>query len=54
MAELTPIYAGVSHARIEELGRLQWPVEDTEHTGSSILYGDDFPIGRGKFMPVGT
>ncbi len=52
VAELTPIYAGVSYARVQELGRLQWPVESAEHTGSSILYGDDFPIGRGRFMPV--
>jgi formate dehydrogenase major subunit len=52
IAALTPIYAGVSHARLEQLDRLQWPVEDQDHAGTSILYGDQFPGGRGKFIPI--
>ena len=52
IAELTPIYAGVSHLRLEQVDRLQWPVESQEHAGTSILYGDGFPNGRGKFIPV--
>jgi len=52
IAALTPIYAGVSHARLEQVERLQWPVESPEHAGSSILYGDQFPTGRGKFIPI--
>jgi predicted molibdopterin-dependent oxidoreductase YjgC len=52
VAELTPIYAGVSHARLEQVDRLQWPVESQDHAGTSILYGDGFPNGRGKFVPI--
>jgi predicted molibdopterin-dependent oxidoreductase YjgC len=52
IAELTPIYAGVSHARLGQVERLQWPVDGPEHPGTSILYGDEFPHGRGIFIPV--
>ncbi len=52
IAALTPIYAGVSHARLEQVDRLQWPVEGPEHAGTSILYADEFPGGRGIFIPV--
>ncbi len=52
IAELTPSYAGVSHARLEQTDRLQWPVEGPEHAGTSILYADEFPGGRGIFIPV--
>lgn len=52
IASLTPIYAGVSHARLEQVDRLQWPVESPEHKGTSILYADQFPGGRGMFISV--
>jgi len=52
IAALTPIYAGVSYTLLEQLDRLQWPVEGLEIAGTSILYTDEFPRGRGKFMPV--
>ena len=37
IAALTPIYAGVSHDRIEHGERLQWPVESKAHHGTPIL-----------------
>jgi predicted molibdopterin-dependent oxidoreductase YjgC len=52
IAALTPIYAGVSHTRLETTSRLQWPVEDVDHAGSPLLYTDRFPGGLGKFIPV--
>jgi len=29
-----------------------WPVEGPEHEGTSILYADEFPGGRGMFIPI--
>ncbi len=34
---LTPIYAGISHERLQRDERLQWPVESKEHKGTPIL-----------------
>ncbi len=53
ISALTPIYAGVSHERLERGDALMWPVRSFADSGSPILYEMDFPIGRGRFMPVG-
>jgi predicted molibdopterin-dependent oxidoreductase YjgC len=45
IARLTPIYAGVSYARLEADG-LQWPVPSRDHQGTSILYETGFSRGR--------
>lgn len=34
---LTPIYAGISHERLQQGTRLQWPVDSSLHQGTSIL-----------------
>lgn len=52
IADLTPSYAGVSHSRLEQGERLQWPVKDGNHPGTPILHVGQFARGRGKFMPV--
>lgn len=49
---LTPIYAGVSHDRLERGDCLMWPVYSFADSGSPILYGANFPVGKGRFMPV--
>jgi len=49
VAALTPIYAGVSHARLEQGEQLQWPVRDVEHPGTPILHVGEFSRGKGKF-----
>jgi len=53
IAALTPIYAGVSHERLERGDCLMWPVYSFADTGSPILYKAGFPIGKSKFTPVG-
>jgi predicted molibdopterin-dependent oxidoreductase YjgC len=53
IAALTPIYAGVSHERLERGESLMWPVKTAEHPGTEILYLSQFARGRGRFMPVG-
>ncbi len=53
VARLTPSFAGVSHARLDEAGSLQWPVNDDAPDGSPIMHVDGFarsPSGKGKFV----
>jgi len=51
IASLTPSYAGISHARLEERG-IQWPCPSPDHPGTPVLYKDAFPRGRGRLTPV--
>ncbi|NBC37152.1 formate dehydrogenase subunit alpha [Novosphingobium sp. FSY-8] len=50
IARLTPTFAGVSHARLDAEGGLQWPVNEAAPDGSPIMHVDGFVRGRGKFM----
>jgi formate dehydrogenase major subunit len=55
IARLTPSFAGVSFARLDEAGSLQWPVNDAFPDGSPIMHVDGFTSGpngkgRGKFV----
>jgi predicted molibdopterin-dependent oxidoreductase YjgC len=54
IAVLTPIYAGISHERLENGDRLLWPVEAAELPGTEILYQTQFAHGRGRFMSAGV
>jgi predicted molibdopterin-dependent oxidoreductase YjgC len=51
-AALIPIYAGVSHERLDRVERLQWPVENPDDEGTPIMQLEQFGRGWGKFMPV--
>ncbi len=48
---LWPGAAGVTYARLEREGGLQWPCPDTRHPGTPVLYADD-PSWRGAFRAV--
>jgi formate dehydrogenase major subunit len=50
VARLTPTFAGVSFARLEAEGSLQWPVNFAAPDGSPIMHVDGFVRGKGKFM----
>jgi len=50
VARLTPTFAGVSYARLEELGSIQWPCNDKAPEGTPIMHVDRFVRGKGKFM----
>ena len=52
MASLMPIIAGLSHARLEREGGLQWPIPDAGHPGTPRLFETEFARGLGKFMAV--
>ena len=51
MASLWPNVAGMSYARLDG-GGLQWPCPSPEHPGTRYLYGESFPRGKGRFVPV--
>jgi formate dehydrogenase alpha subunit len=51
MASLWPSVGGMSYARLEG-GGLQWPCPSPEHPGTRYLYGESFPRGKGRFVPV--
>ena len=51
LASVTPIYAGMSHKRLNGDG-LQWPCPDPDHPGTPILHKGKFSRGLGKFNPV--
>jgi len=51
LAQVTPIYAGMSHDRLVGAG-LQWPCPDENHPGTPILHAGAFSRGLGKFNPV--
>jgi predicted molibdopterin-dependent oxidoreductase YjgC len=50
MAGLVPFLGGISHARLDREGGLQWPCPTAEHPGTRFLYADSFPRGQGKFI----
>ncbi len=51
MAQIMPIYAGISHKRIRKFG-LQWPCPDKKHPGTPYLHKDMFTRGKGLFSAV--
>ncbi len=50
--QLAPSYAGITHARLENGERLQWPVPGLDHPGTPILHTKSFSRGKGMFMPI--
>jgi formate dehydrogenase major subunit len=57
--DLSPIYGGVSHERLANLGEgegLQWPVWDMDHPGTPYAYEEQFqtPDGKAHMHPADT
>jgi formate dehydrogenase major subunit len=50
IARTTPSFAGVSFAKLEELGSIQWPCNEKAPTGTPTMHIDHFVRGRGKFI----
>jgi formate dehydrogenase major subunit len=50
IARLTPTFAGVNFARLDQEGSLQWPVNADAPDGSAIMHIDGFVRGKGKFV----
>jgi formate dehydrogenase major subunit len=56
LRSLSPVHAGMSYRRLEELGGLQWPCYDEDHPGEMFLHSrlweDPVPGNRVPFVPV--
>jgi len=52
MARLWPFLAGLSHARLDREGGIQWPCPGPDHPGTRFLYAESFPRGRACFVPA--
>jgi formate dehydrogenase major subunit len=55
LRSLSPMHAGMSYARLEELGGIQWPCWNEEHPGEQFIHGrlwDEAVADPAPFMPV--
>jgi formate dehydrogenase major subunit len=50
IAALTPSFKGVSYAKLDELGSVQWPCNDSAPQGTPLMHVDHFVNGKGRFM----
>ena len=51
IAQVTPIYQGITYQRIEKDG-IQWPCRTPEDPGTPFLHKDQFSKGKGSFFPI--
>src|SRR6478752_1964580 len=52
IASLTPTFAGVSFARLDEVGSIQWPCDADAPDGTPIMHVESFTRGKGRFVPT--
>ncbi len=52
MRQVTPDFAGITYARLEREGGVHWPCPESDHPGTTYLFAEEFPRGRGKFWSV--
>lgn len=50
IARLTPTFHGVSYAKIDEMGSVQWPCNEHAPDGTPIMHVEQFVRGKGRFM----
>ncbi len=53
MAEIaltTPTFTGVSYAKLEAEGSVQWPCNDAAPDGTPVMHVEGFVRGKGRFM----
>jgi len=52
IASLTPTFTGVSYAKIDRLGSIQWPCNDAAPEGTPVMHTQEFmrDNGKGLFM----
>jgi formate dehydrogenase major subunit len=50
IARLTPGFAGVSYAKLDALGSVQWPCNEAAPEGTPVMHIDHFVRGRGHFV----
>ena len=50
IAELTPIFAGVTFDLLDREGSVQWPCNDQAPIGTPVMHQDEFVRGKGLFV----
>ena len=50
IAGLTPSFTGVSYAKLDALGSVQWPCNEKAPLGTPMMHVDRFVRGKGRFM----
>ena len=50
IARLTPTFHGVSYARLDTLGSIQWPCNAEHPEGTPTMHIGEFVRGKGRFM----
>ncbi len=50
IARLTPTFTGVSYAKLDKLGSIQWPCNAAHPEGTPTMHIDEFVRGKGKFV----
>ncbi|MFM8466317.1 MAG: formate dehydrogenase subunit alpha [Oxalobacteraceae bacterium] len=50
IASLTPTFHGVSFEKIDRMGSIQWPCNETAPEGTPIMHIEQFVRGKGKFV----
>ena len=48
IAALTPTFAGVSYAKLDELGSVQWPCNEKAPLGTPVMHIDGFVTRQGQ------
>ena len=52
LAQLSPLYQGMSYEKLEQDNGLQWPCNDAHPEGTRLLHHDSFSRGKGRLIPV--
>jgi formate dehydrogenase major subunit len=50
IAALTPGFAGVTYGKLDAMGSIQWPCNDTAPRGTPTMHVNGFARGKGKFV----
>jgi formate dehydrogenase major subunit len=50
IARLTPTFTGVSYGKLDKLGSIQWPCNDSAPEGTPVMHVEEFVRGKGRFV----
>jgi formate dehydrogenase major subunit len=50
IARLTPSFAGVSFAKLDDIGSVQWPCNEATPDGTPVMHLERFVRGEGRFL----
>ena len=53
IARLTPTFSGVNYAKLDRLGSIQWPCNESAPDGTPTMHVDTFVRGKGYFAITG-